>query len=487
MGKVGRNAPCPCGSGKKYKKCCLAKDEQEKIEQREQAKAEEKMGDTLQREKEKLFEPVESDEFPEDEYLDEEEEFDDEEADLADGDEEGGTGEEDDKDEGPQWPKVDIPQLKREVRELSEEENRIVDQWYEKYRELDDLDEKRAHLESFMESHPDLVDEMGLQDEALFEIICGLAEKDRHADAVDFLERLRREFPAIYKEIYGYLDLEMAAYKIATGKKNEIPACLENFVQYPDHAAGELFELIDLLQMTNCIEILEDFIPRVYVPVCVSPKIIGGDKILDTVVALCYAPFAKPDYTRKDVEKVSERLLSLEIPMNKDYCSPDSVEREFSKIFAPFSPWNMDARGNRKKLLEKYTDVVKNFQGYLHLRKGMDWTAANSGMQMAFAYLTGVVPKGKRPKTPFVFSKPLILETAAKFSKLFFTVSSTRFYGMLNAVFHFADYLGDTKTIPPDLRDNIKKWCMEIYEETFPKTKDQFKAVVFQRFPLDYR
>ncbi|WP_143821102.1 SEC-C metal-binding domain-containing protein [Motiliproteus sp. MSK22-1] len=21
--KVGRNDPCPCGSGKKYKKCCL--------------------------------------------------------------------------------------------------------------------------------------------------------------------------------------------------------------------------------------------------------------------------------------------------------------------------------------------------------------------------------------------------------------------------------------------------------------------------------
>jgi tetratricopeptide (TPR) repeat protein len=23
MAKVGRNAPCPCGSGRKYKKCCL--------------------------------------------------------------------------------------------------------------------------------------------------------------------------------------------------------------------------------------------------------------------------------------------------------------------------------------------------------------------------------------------------------------------------------------------------------------------------------
>ena len=26
-GKVGRNEPCPCGSGKKYKQCCLEKHE----------------------------------------------------------------------------------------------------------------------------------------------------------------------------------------------------------------------------------------------------------------------------------------------------------------------------------------------------------------------------------------------------------------------------------------------------------------------------
>ena len=27
MAKIGRNDPCPCGSGKKYKKCCMASDE----------------------------------------------------------------------------------------------------------------------------------------------------------------------------------------------------------------------------------------------------------------------------------------------------------------------------------------------------------------------------------------------------------------------------------------------------------------------------
>jgi len=31
MKKVGRNDPCPCGSGKKYKKCCEAKTHHRKF------------------------------------------------------------------------------------------------------------------------------------------------------------------------------------------------------------------------------------------------------------------------------------------------------------------------------------------------------------------------------------------------------------------------------------------------------------------------
>ena len=39
MSEVGRNDPCPCGSGKKYKKCCLAKEEAEAAQRREEANA----------------------------------------------------------------------------------------------------------------------------------------------------------------------------------------------------------------------------------------------------------------------------------------------------------------------------------------------------------------------------------------------------------------------------------------------------------------
>lgn len=31
--RAGRNDPCPCGSGKKYKKCCLAKDQEKQRQQ----------------------------------------------------------------------------------------------------------------------------------------------------------------------------------------------------------------------------------------------------------------------------------------------------------------------------------------------------------------------------------------------------------------------------------------------------------------------
>ena len=32
MSKIGRNDPCPCGSMKKYKKCCIDKDTSQEVE-----------------------------------------------------------------------------------------------------------------------------------------------------------------------------------------------------------------------------------------------------------------------------------------------------------------------------------------------------------------------------------------------------------------------------------------------------------------------
>lgn len=41
MVKINRNAPCSCGSGKKYKRCCLSRDQEAAAQHREHAISEE--------------------------------------------------------------------------------------------------------------------------------------------------------------------------------------------------------------------------------------------------------------------------------------------------------------------------------------------------------------------------------------------------------------------------------------------------------------
>jgi SEC-C motif len=43
-GKLGRNDPCRCGSGKKYKRCCLEREQAERLLERERLETEAKLG-----------------------------------------------------------------------------------------------------------------------------------------------------------------------------------------------------------------------------------------------------------------------------------------------------------------------------------------------------------------------------------------------------------------------------------------------------------
>lgn len=65
--KAGRNDPCPCGSGKKYKKCCLEKHEEARrnmpADQREEMDRKAKLREQLEKQVEKGFELLMAQEF----------------------------------------------------------------------------------------------------------------------------------------------------------------------------------------------------------------------------------------------------------------------------------------------------------------------------------------------------------------------------------------------------------------------------------------
>jgi SEC-C motif len=67
MSNVGRNDPCPCGSGKKYKKCCLPRDDlaqvaqaQSRLHEPAQPPAAARLAPDLEDEIERLMEALDS-------------------------------------------------------------------------------------------------------------------------------------------------------------------------------------------------------------------------------------------------------------------------------------------------------------------------------------------------------------------------------------------------------------------------------------------
>jgi hypothetical protein len=161
MSKIGRNDPCPCGSGKKYKKCCRAKDEQ----QRSEGTKQEDIG--------ALFEDLPSieDRFEEPEVT--------EDAKESPGD-----------DLEPYISKT----IDKEMPEIGEQEQALVEAWRSEYDAIaDDPDRILTHLHAFFQAHPHLVENLEL-DEALFELGAKLVRLDRAGDYIALLKHTARPF-----------------------------------------------------------------------------------------------------------------------------------------------------------------------------------------------------------------------------------------------------------------------------------------------------
>ncbi len=128
--KTGRNTPCPCGSGKKYKKCCMRKDENVHREEQEVLRYEQDVQNGL-------IEPFASEEDWEEEAIEDDWEDD---VDVCERDDPHWDGDDDTEDE-PQSAsdsEASVPPLQEEENEvkkeekedrLTVEENQLVDNW----------------------------------------------------------------------------------------------------------------------------------------------------------------------------------------------------------------------------------------------------------------------------------------------------------------------------------------------------------------------
>jgi hypothetical protein len=458
MGKIGRNDPCPCGSGKKYKKCCLRKDE-------ERIRKAKRPDDS-----EELFEDEIQTGYELDSEFDQEEaEPDVEECDF-------------DKEERESFHSKTISE---DVPEISEQERAIVDEWWRQYKKMAmHPDKVKQHLERFFTAHPDLVPNMEFHHEILFELGAKMVRAGRTEEYVGFMQRIRAEFADSYVKSYGYYDLDIIYYKVASGKKDEVPAYLNYFKEYPDHDPDNLFMLIDFLMATDCGEIVSDLISDIYYPVCVSPKIIGGEQILNPLLMSYYIPFLENGYSEDDLLGLVEQIKKIRFSLVGELYRSEFFKSLFDGILGGPTEWSIADCSTRKEINRRYSEVSLNFMGYLRKEGGMGWMKAEFFRALVKMYLVSVIPEGKRPRKVFTFTRHLIEQTIERRCAALFSLDSTRTLSLLRALYWFAEYLNKSGNISDGHKTEIQSWCSEINGRLFPLLKQEsIAAMAFERFP----
>ena len=442
MAKIGRNAPCPCGSGKKYKKCCLRKDEEE---QRQKTISEYQVN-------EENFDDLEEDE-------DEVDWREAEDAWSSDGKSEGAGSDDFEF-------KAIYPQIGKSIPEISETEQAIVDEWWEEFSPFymdRDADEMIRRIVGFMEEHSNLFIHLYLDEECLFELGAELARRGEYRHHAELLQRIRKEHPEVYIRSHGYYDRDIITELILNGQREEIPQYFNFFKEYPDSHPDELSETIDLLLSANCQDALFELVREIAIPVARSSKVIGGDFALRWFFFEQWIPFLeKRDASESSCNKLLAALNNLELPFDPRFDS-DVILQTMKAAFGTVSTWDITQCHKRRELEAFYENIVWNFCSFLNERKGMSWPTARFFSDRIEGYLFDF-PHNKRPKKVFNFEKNKLDQHIVQNCKRFIFLNGVLAISLLQAVYYFAEYLKENRVFFDEDISNTEQACLSLLE-----------------------
>lgn len=464
MSKTGRNDPCPCGSGKKYKKCCLVKEEGQAAALRQAIAQFRPSAPTSVDETADLFE----DAWPATEAAGDE--------DSQDTDIEAGAP--------PDTEPYESKPISDEVPAISEEDKALVDAWWSDYLKLTGPDAILRHLNAFLDSHPRLVENLQLHYEVLFELGGALLREGRPGDYIELLERIRRDFPASYLKSFSYYDRDLICYRIATRGPTGIEEYLDWFREYPDEDIDGLLAVVDFMMAAECDETLIGLAEAVYDPICRSTRVMGGCDRLLTILILAYCrPYLDGGWTRPDLEALAGRLRTIRTPLREEWYRPEVLDGRLGEITGVLDQAFFDGFHTRRDLARYYTTVSHNFMGWLHRERGFSWMKAEYYRTRALSYLVQGIPDGKRPKQPFTFHQQLLDQAIGIRGFMPTALPETRVFATLNALYWFADYLAGRAALPDEQRAMVQEWCQASWHRVKQSDWQNIETLGFERFP----
>ncbi|TVQ99765.1 MAG: SEC-C domain-containing protein [Desulfovibrionales bacterium] len=480
MGKLGRNAACHCGSGKKYKKCCLRMDE-------EKAKPATPLKKAASEEDALFMAEVSGKGTVEDDFetLDEG----DAEADIPEGDD-GDSGQ--DGWIAAKWSELDVHSL-RDIRkslpELSEEDDSVLDVFLSAFHKINDVDALRAHLDGFIASRPDLL----VYGNEFFESLHALGtmynEADRLEDYESLILLLRRDFKELYLQNFNMLDRDMVTLLAITGRYDEINGFLENFRKYPSEEPGDLFSILDLLFALNLWRPALDLAQGVYLEMTLNPGLMNCEDIQVPVTMNCYASAldavrggARPETA---AEGVVECFRGLRLPILPKWRKPEPHLARIQHILSTDRPWNLEGCTTRLEVLRRYGVMLDHFMRFLHDKAHLHWLTANQYCLWIDDFFQALIPKGRIPRRDFPLTRENTKKAVMKSTTSVSSRKVPKCFGMLNALHLLADFLVQTGSVPPEYGSEVQEWVGDISSEFFQQLKNtDLTARAFSRFPL---
>jgi hypothetical protein len=341
--KTGRNDSCPCGSGKKYKKCCLEKDRLEENDKKSEALSIHPEIDEWESENESFFDSWGKTDAPE-----KEEEYD-----------------YDVKDEAVDGDQLFIDADK--LPDLPEEDKKLVDDWWEEYGDIVCTVTEREHLVRFIDAYPHLVEHLGLHWEVLFELGAAHYKNGIYDTYVDLLLRMRKEFPNVYIKSFGYYDADLIYWYVAQGRIDEISPFFDLFKQEKGWEFND--KLADIVVFFNAIN-RSDIILSELAQNPKTKELIVAERINHTVSR----------YIDRPVSEETVNLLMQELAADG---IPQDISGDFNHFYKrllhlnrPFTVWDDNVPQKRSEALDCYVEITDNFSVFLYKKIGLSLESA---------------------------------------------------------------------------------------------------------------
>ncbi|MEJ7646176.1 MAG: SEC-C metal-binding domain-containing protein [Chryseolinea sp.] len=452
MVNINRNDPCHYGSGKKYKKCCADADQQRELVANKPGSQESINYNPLT-----LFEEAEDEiegEDLEDDDLEEDEDMFDHDDDIED----------------------------------SEPYEPIVTAWWDEYRSIEGLDEERAHLDKFLETHPHLVDQLGLEHETLLAMGCDYLVADRVDEYVTFLMNLRGRFPVAYKRAAGYCDFYIISWLISKGRGSDIKNFLNYFIDEPVSHFDQ-FHALNILLLA--VDETDELIPMIREAFEKSDEILElseSESILRTWAIHLLSQYIKDDVTDSDIAQYLNDLKK-NILVVADYPADEKIaaawKKQVREIRRPFVIWKNKFLNSRTEIQETANAVGSNFMRYMHEGTNVSLISARYYGDLVCVFLTSYWNKYKSRKGMFQFDEARTNEILRGMANQSFDLECITALSTLTSLYHFAAYLYKCENLTFDGCNRLQVYCREKYVEEYPGWKqDCVEALCFATFPV---